>query len=110
MKKKLIANHNVTEFIDGANNTIWIAPDMILSPGARDVLRNKGVVIKYGCPDDAARPQTVKEQVDPIKPGCQADTELIARVATIIRDDFKITSEQDVGDICLQVMKKLTTT
>ncbi len=48
MKKTLIGSSRVDEFIKGGEKTLYMDSTMILTPGAKDILRNKGVAIEYG--------------------------------------------------------------
>lgn len=48
MAKQLIGAANVADHICMESKTIHIDQTMILSPGAKDVLRNQGISINYG--------------------------------------------------------------
>lgn len=45
--KKLITKKNVSEFICQESKDVYLAPDMILTSEAMDILRNKGIAIHY---------------------------------------------------------------
>ncbi len=65
MKKTLIGSSRVDEFIKGGDKTLYMDSTMILTPGAKDILRNRGVAIEYGprpaapvsCPGKTEEPQ-----------------------------------------------------
>lgn len=48
MGKQLIGVHNIDAHVRSDSKTIHIDKDMILSPGAKDILRNRGIAITYG--------------------------------------------------------------
>jgi hypothetical protein len=48
MAKQLIGVHNIDAHVRSDSKTIHIDRDMILSPGAKDILRNRGISITYG--------------------------------------------------------------
>lgn len=60
MAKHLIGAHNVDAHIKADTKTIVITKDMILSPGAGDLLRNRGIAISYGAPP-ATKPPGAQE-------------------------------------------------
>lgn len=48
MGKQLIGVHNIDAHVRSDSKSIHIDKDMILSPGAKDILRNRGISITYG--------------------------------------------------------------
>lgn len=107
MSKKLIGNHNVTEFICTDDNTIRVDSGMILSPGAKDVLRNKGISIIYE--KTTANVESPVKDTLQIKGGQDDTSALIAKVALMLRMDFGIVDEDQIRDISVLVMKKIVT-
>ncbi len=79
MAKQLIGAHNVDAHIFAETGTIHIDRDMILSPGAQDILRNRGIRISYeACPAEA-----------PIRPQASGDTAREGNAGPCIRGDNK---------------------
>jgi len=107
MSKKLIGSHNVAEFICTDDNTIRVDSGMILAPGAKDVLRSKGIKIVYG-------KRTVKAE-SPAKDKLQDNAEkdetssLIEKVVLMLRKDFGVVDEDQIRDISVLVMEKIVT-
>ena len=88
MGKKLVSEEAVEGFVVG--DKFYMDGTVILTPGAKDVLRNKGVTIVYG-----EKPETVEV-------GCgEAIAETIARMLV---KDFGITDEAKIKVICTKVI------
>ncbi|MBI9091272.1 MAG: hypothetical protein JEZ12_18830 [Desulfobacterium sp.] len=72
MKKTLIGSSRVDEFIKEGEKTLYMDKTMILTPGAKDILRNKGVAIEFGprpvapvsCPSETQEPEATQEKLD----------------------------------------------
>ena len=107
MSKKLIGSHNVTEFICTDDNTIRVDSDMILAPGAKDVLRSKGIQIVY-------EKRTIKGEntgKDILQDKTEKDetSSVIAKVVLMLRKEFGIVDEDQIRDISVLVMEKIVT-
>ncbi|MCP4115696.1 MAG: hypothetical protein GY737_09875 [Desulfobacteraceae bacterium] len=63
MKKTLIGSSRIDEFIKEGEKTLYMDKTMILTPGAKDILRDRGVVIEYG-PRPVAETET--EETAPV--------------------------------------------
>jgi ethanolamine utilization cobalamin adenosyltransferase len=59
MKKTLIGSSRVDEFIKEGEKTLYMDKTMILTSGAKDILRKRGVAIEYG-PRPVAETETEK--------------------------------------------------
>lgn len=104
ISKQLITKNNVELFLGQDKKTLYLKSDMILTPGAKDLLRNLAVTIKYG-----------EEPVAqcPLKP-CQEDertgndeAETIKQIIKLLRDDFNIEEASRVTMILKRVLEKL---
>lgn len=85
---------------------MYISAGMILSPGAKDALRNKGVSIVYG-----EKPVEIANQVNEEKEGIEYPDDkgqLVAQIINILRKDYGVVEEDCIREISLNVMKKLT--
>ncbi len=84
----------MSDFVQNQSKEIFIRSDMILSSGAMDILRNRGIAIHYG------------EQ--PIKGGgsCKIK-DLRGDIETILRTEFKIDDEESLKQIVELVLKKV---
>jgi ethanolamine utilization cobalamin adenosyltransferase len=68
MKKTLIGSSRIDEFIKEGEKTLYMDKTMILTPGAKDTLRNRGVAIEYG-----PRPVAKTEETVPVS--CPGETQ-----------------------------------
>lgn len=132
MAKHLIGAHNVDAHIEAESKTIVITKDMILSPGAKDLLRNRGIAIRYGVqpetPSAAARMAPLKvasgkkenaccrgDAKDcPLTADCRAaGTGSMCRVlarADEIMITMGITTRTRREAVCLNIVNQLTNT
>ena len=85
MAKKLVSEKGVEALIVG--DCFYMDGTVILTPGAKDVLRNKGVTIVYG-----AKPETSEE--DPLE----------ATVAALLKKEYGITDEAQVKAVSCKVV------
>ncbi len=67
MAKQLISVQNLDAFINADTRKIHVDQNMILSPGAKDLLRNRGIAIEYG-PAPEGEPEAGKFTVSDSSP------------------------------------------
>lgn len=98
MSRTLITKQNYREFLDPGEKTITLCEKMILTPGAKDFLREQNIKICYGerkepgiTPIEEKSPEkwTLKDRVqDLLKKEFQCDDEALAsRIATMIEKE-----------------------
>jgi len=88
MAKKLVSEKGVDEII--VNGSVYMDGSIILTPGAKDVLRNKGVAIVYG-----PRPETSEED------------RLEAMVADLLKKEYGITDDAQVKAVSSKVVEMI---
>ena len=101
MKKRLITVKNLSEFVQ--NKELVVQADMIITPGAKDIIREQGVEIRYEksfCESNCESENKVKNE---IKKDCG---DLERKVIDIITKEFKITDSETVQKI-LSKLKEL---
>jgi len=47
LSKTLLRDQNVLDYVDNNQKTLFVTKDMILTPGAKDLLRNQNISILY---------------------------------------------------------------
>ncbi len=108
MKKQLIGAHNIDDFINPDTSSLCVDAGMILSPGAKDILRNKGVTIVYG---EVAKKSDVNTAIssDITTKETKHDSQvlLIKKIANMLSNEYGIKEEKQLRTISLQVMRKL---
>ena len=97
MRKRLITVKNLFEYVQ--ENELVIQADMIITPGAKDIIREQGVEIRYEkcCCESESK---IKNE---IKKDCQ---NFEKKVIDIITKEFKITDSETVQKI-LSKLKEL---
>ena len=101
MKKRLITVKNLSEFVQ--NKELVVQADMIITPGAKDMIREQGVEVRYEksfCESNCESENKVKNE---IKKDCG---DLERKVIDIITKEFKITDSETVQKI-LSKLKEL---
>lgn len=101
MKKRLITVKNLSEFVQ--NKELVVQADMIITPGAKDIIREQGVKIRYEksfCESNCESENKVKNE---IKKDCG---DLERKVIEILVKDYKITDFETVQKI-LSKLKEL---
>ncbi|WDP90335.1 MAG: hypothetical protein HUN04_11765 [Desulfobacter sp.] len=113
MKKELIGPNNLDKFLGPEETVFRMGPDKILTPGAKDILRNRGVRIEYTketCPAPAATdacgpdaqlraigsPDQVRSQT------CMAMT-----IVDLLGREYGIQDPEVLKEITLAVMSKI---
>lgn len=94
MAKKLVSEKGVEALVIGEN--FYMDGTVILTPGAKDVLRDKGVTIVYGQKPETCEPET-----------CDKD-KLEVTVAALLKNDYGVTEEAQVkafSSLVTQMMK-----
>lgn len=93
MAKKLVSEKTVETFITG--DTFYMDGSIILTPSAKDVLRNKGVAIVYGPKPEAGDPAT-----------CDKES-LEATVAALLKQEYGITDGNQLKAVSDQVIEAI---
>ena len=81
MSRTLITKQNYREFLDPGEKSITLCTKMILTPGAKDFLREQNIKIKY---EDQVTEIPVNESVV-----TKEEKTLTDRIHQILKDEFK---------------------
>lgn len=97
--KKLITKNNIDDYLTDAKSSVTIGSDMILTQGAIDILRNKGIAIHYG-----------KEKLSDTV--CPADhtagpKDLQAKIEAVLKQEYNIHQPEALQEIIALVLKKV---
>ncbi len=117
MGKKLIAENCVESYICTESGKFYIDNNtMILTPGAKDKLRDKGIAIVYGekpAADLCAIETTAKawstpeEAICKVVASCEATDgieKLILAIADILKNQYGITDPEQMAEVSSQVV------
>jgi ethanolamine utilization cobalamin adenosyltransferase len=92
MKKKLVSAENISEFLTAGAKEIQVDNSMIITAGAKDYLREKGVKIVYSNQASAAKASAVNAKV-----GRPQDLKaVVSKIVSILRNDLNV---RDAGTI-----------
>lgn len=103
MKKVLIGPHNLDTFVQG--DKLCLAQEHILSPGARDAARNRGISIVYGNAVGAENRSRGEKTACTATP--ESREELSRRIITLLRTEFDLTDPEAIRDITLKVLQRV---
>ena len=99
MGKVLLTKNNIDAYISKNQSKLYVDKNMILTSGARDVIRNKGISIIY----DKSREEEA-EAVD----GTYADMEMITKtVIRILREQHGMTDAAQIKEVCNLILTKI---
>lgn len=102
MGKKLVGRDNVEQYICQEGKIISVDQTMILSPGAKDYLREKGISVVYGGQRKTATKLARKA-------GEVSDSDLNSTIQKILQRDYAITDSAQVAAVTKQVLARLST-
>jgi len=110
MKKTLIGSSRVDEFVKEGEKTLYMDSTMILTPGAKDILRNRGVVIAYG-PRPAAEETAPVSETKEVRETREIPAEsmdcLVETIVGLLRNDFGVNDPEALREISLKVLNKI---
>ncbi len=92
MKKKLVSAENISEFLTAGAKEIQVDNSMIITSGAKDYLREKGVKIVYSTQPKGSGASPVNAKV-----GRPQDLKaVVSKIVSILRNDLNV---RDAGTI-----------
>lgn len=108
--KKLLTKSNIHNYISEGENELYVDSSMIISPGVKDILRNKGIVIVYGQrKEDSSKEITECKEVSGLNKREKHDdeSEIIKTVTNLLLHEFKITDDEIIKKIIEKVLNKI---
>ncbi len=107
MAKQLVERSNIAQFINPGETTFYVDQTLLLTPGAKDYLREKGIALVYGeRPTAAAQPVVASASAEKQQPAAQ-EPELRVRIGEMLKTDFAIRDRKHIDDVTLKVMDRL---
>ncbi len=119
MKKVLISKDNLDSFICSEDGKIYVGPDKLLTPGAKDELARRKVAIVWGEAPNA------QQQADPAgcRCGCGSTTfyvgpeqgtmqpkslaQLARTVAAMLSREYGVTDPEQLKNMTVQALKTI---
>lgn len=108
--KKLITKKNIHDYLIEGESEFYADSSMIISPGAKDIIRNKGIVIIYGNKKDSFRKGISEcQEVSCLDVEEKSDNNLkiIRIIARLLTQEFEITDAKMVEEITSKVLNKI---
>jgi len=108
MKKILIGAHNLERFVQVGATKLCLGPEHILTPGAKDMVRNKGISIVYADPGSkkAAEEGPLEDRASDQSLAAVAE-HLSMQIVKLLREDFNLTDDSRIRYITLSVLKRI---
>ena len=120
MGKKLIGCHSVDPYICQDEKKIYVDQTMILTPGVKDLLRNKGITIVYGkAPKKGALVQPVQatamgEKSDAkegtasgLKVKTTALEQVLKNTMDILKTEHRIADARQLKELSLKIINQI---
>ncbi len=103
-KKQLIGAHNVNDFIQDGKS-ISVGREMILTPGAKDILLNEGIRICY---EKTEKERNCSERtVKDVASQEEQKKKVTAVIVRLLHKEYGIDNPEKLQDISLQVLEKI---
>lgn len=108
--KTLITKRNIEEYFDLCESEVYLKKDMILTSGAKDIIRNRGITICYGEKDVA------KANEEKLTSCCYVDLsenldydecKVTCELVKLLTDKYEITDVSVIQQIIERVLQKL---
>ena len=103
MKKKLVSASNISDFLTAGANEIQVDNSMIITSGAKDYLRDKGVKITYS-------KQAAACTASPVNAGTGRPQNLktvVSKIVSILRNDLQVRDARTVESVTQKVLTGL---
>lgn len=108
MAKKLVKAGSVKEFICKDTGKFYAQKDMILTPGAKDELREMGVKIEYGPKPEVKKCDkeeiTVEKPVEEEKAFSLSAENILLGIAAILKNEYGITDPDQLMKVSIEVV------
>lgn len=107
MAKQLVERGNVAQFLKTGETTFYVDQTILLTPGAKDYLREKGITLVYGeRPAAVSQSTEVSAAAEKHQPLPQ-EPELRVRIGEMLKNDFAIRDRRHIDDVTRKVMDRL---
>lgn len=103
--KKLVTKRNVNDYLIEGEDKFYADGSTIITPGAKDILRNKGIVIVYGkrverciakdCREEKALDKSEEKE---------NELQIVKTIANLLAREFKIYDENRIKEITSKVL------
>lgn len=99
MAKKLITTANLESFIRKDLGKLYVTSDRVLTAGAKDELKHRGIALVYG-------PEPAPLQPAPCAPAAPDKLKRAAAiVVAILREQYGMTDESQIQALAVKILK-----
>ncbi len=95
MAKKLITTANLEDFIRKDLGKLYVTPERVITAGAKDELRNRGVQVVYGPEPAPLQPLSAPERI----------SRAAALIVSILRDRYGLEDESQIQALAVKILK-----
>ncbi|SKC38148.1 hypothetical protein [Maledivibacter halophilus] len=100
--KKLITKSNIDDFLV-EENKFYVDKSMIITPGIKDILRNKGITIIYG-----ERQKNLDEETrESTEENNRKDVKTEKKIGDLLINEFGISKPEIIEEITLKILAKI---
>ncbi|WP_321391158.1 hypothetical protein [uncultured Desulfuromusa sp.] len=100
MAKQVVGRDNVEQFICHEEKKLYVGKTLILTPGAKDYLQEKGIAVIYG-------EQSPMADVSVHKAVVSSGADLNNKIQQLLESDFSITDSALITEVTKKVKEKL---
>ena len=113
MGKILIGPKNVDQHVCRETNTLYLDNSMILTCGAKDFIRSRGIAISYGKRPDAGEPEAktpaeIPAEIKDQAPGNLNLEEMLESIIRALKEDHGIEDPQSLERLSLAILSRLS--
>lgn len=115
MGKVLLTKKNYKEHLTIIDQTVYMEGEFIVTPGVKDILRNQGIAIKYGCRPQAGVTSTQNAQVKQVEePGQNREEKKLSAedvaclVRQVLENSFDTVDENMIEEVLRRLLKVYT--
>ncbi|WDV45088.1 hypothetical protein PV797_16400 [Clostridiaceae bacterium M8S5] len=99
MGKLLVTKNNLSQFMEQGDSEFYVEQKMILSPSAKDMLRNKNITIVYGQKKQKQKQEQEQENDE--------SSQIVTLIAKVLVEDFKIYDQNKINCITKRVLERI---
>lgn len=97
MGKILLTKKNIEEYVSQDKNKVYLNRNMILTPGAKDYIRNKGMCIVFEEKSGSPKGLQYTSQLEMME----------MKISKILKENYDITDNKKIDDICSIVLNRI---
>lgn len=98
--KRLVTKRNINDYLIDGEDKFYADASTIITPGAKDILRNKGIVIVYG----KSVEKCVSEAVECKEEDSKNEIKIVTTIENLLAQEFNISDAGKIEEITSKVL------